>query len=80
MPRERRMIVSKLAAILRIADALDVSRTQQIRDFRCHISKNGLTLFIEGGPDLILERRSLAEKADMFADIYGLDVHVEAVS
>lgn len=80
MPRERRMIVSKLAAILRVADALDVSRTQQIRDFRCHIGKNGLTLFLEGGPDLIMERRSLAEKADMFADIYGLDVHVEAVS
>jgi exopolyphosphatase/guanosine-5'-triphosphate,3'-diphosphate pyrophosphatase len=79
MSREQRMIVSKLAAILRIADALDVSRTQQIKDFKCRIGNNGLTLSIEGNLDLIMERRSLAEKADMFADIYGLDVHVEAM-
>jgi exopolyphosphatase/guanosine-5'-triphosphate,3'-diphosphate pyrophosphatase len=79
MSREQRMIVSKLAAILRIADALDVSRTQQIKDFKCRIGNNGLTLTLEGNPDLIMERRSLAEKADMFVDIYGLDVHLEAM-
>jgi len=78
MSRERRMIVNKLAAILRVADALDVSRTQQIKGFTCKIRKNELTLSVEGNPDLIMERRSLAEKANMFADIYGLDVLVEA--
>lgn len=78
MSRERRMIVNKLAAILRVADALDVSRTQQIKSFTCKIRKNELTLSVEGNPDLIMERRSLAEKANMFADIYGLDVLVEA--
>lgn len=78
MSRERRMIVSKLAAILRIAVALDVNRTQQIQEFKCRIGNNGLTLTVEGSPDLIMERRSLAEKADMFTDIYGLEVHIEA--
>jgi len=78
MSRERRMIVNKLAAILRVADALDVSRTQQIKGVTCKIRKNELTLSVEGNPDLIMERRSLAEKANMFADIYGLDVLVEA--
>jgi len=78
MSRERRMIVSKLAAILRIAVALDVNRTQQIQDFKCRVGNNGLTLLVEGSPDLIMERRSLAEKADLFTDIYGLDVRIEA--
>ena len=32
---------------------------------------------VPAGLDLILERRSLAEKADMFQEIYGLDVHLE---
>jgi exopolyphosphatase/guanosine-5'-triphosphate,3'-diphosphate pyrophosphatase len=78
MSREARMVVSKLAAILRVADALDVSRTQSIRDFRCRLDKdNGFVISVPAGLDLILERRSLAEKADMFQEIYGLDVYLE---
>jgi exopolyphosphatase/guanosine-5'-triphosphate,3'-diphosphate pyrophosphatase len=78
LSREARMIVSKLAAILRVADGLDVSRTQSIRDFRCRIdNNNGFVISVPAGLDLILERRSLAEKGDMFQDIYGLDVHLE---
>jgi exopolyphosphatase / guanosine-5'-triphosphate,3'-diphosphate pyrophosphatase len=78
LPRESRMIVNKLAAILRVADALDVSRTQSIQDFRCHIdSKNVFVISVPAGLDLILEQRTLAEKADMFQDIYGLDVLLE---
>ena len=78
MSREARMVVNKLAALLRVADALDVSRTQSIRDFRCRIdNNNGFAITLPAGLDLILERRSLAEKADMFQDIYGLDVYLE---
>jgi hypothetical protein len=55
-----------------------VNRTQQIQEFKCRIGNNGLTLTVEGSPDLIMARRSLAEKADMFTDIYGLEVHIEA--
>lgn len=78
MPRERRIIVNKLAALLRVADALDISRTQRIRDFRCRIDNNGLIISVEGVADLTLEHRSLAEKSDMFQDTYGLDVRLEA--
>ena len=77
LPRERRMIVNKLAALLRIADALDVSRTQQINEFESRIDNNGLILSVKTGTDLTLEQRSLAEKSDMFQDIYGLDVRLE---
>jgi exopolyphosphatase/guanosine-5'-triphosphate,3'-diphosphate pyrophosphatase len=81
MSREARMVVNKLAALLRVADALDVSRTQSIRDFRCRIDNNvGFVIVVPAGLDLILERRSLAEKADMFQEIYGLDVHLEEAS
>jgi exopolyphosphatase / guanosine-5'-triphosphate,3'-diphosphate pyrophosphatase len=78
MSREARLVVNKLAALLRVADALDVSRTQSIRDFRCRIDNHhGFVISVSAGLDLILERRSLAEKADMFLDIYGLDVYLE---
>jgi exopolyphosphatase/guanosine-5'-triphosphate,3'-diphosphate pyrophosphatase len=76
-PREQRMIVNKLGALLRIADALDVSRTQRITAFDSRIDNNGLIISVTTGGDLTLEQRSLAEKADMLLDIYGLDVRLE---
>ena len=79
LPHERRMVVNRLAAILRLADALDVSRTQQLTDFHCRIDKNGFIISVNAGGDLILERRALADKADMFQDIYGLDVRLEEI-
>jgi len=77
LPREHRMIVNKLAALLRVADALDISRTQQITDFQCRIDNNGLTISVETRGDLTLERRALAALGDMLQDIYGLDVRLE---
>lgn len=77
LPRERRMIVNKLAALLRVADALDISRTQPISDFEARIDNNGLILSVRTGADLTLEHHSLDEKSDMFQDIYGLDVRLE---
>lgn len=79
LSREARLVVNKLAAILRLADALDVGRTQAIQDLRCRIDNNGFVISVSAGLDLILERRSLSEKADMFQDTYGLDVHLEEV-
>jgi exopolyphosphatase/guanosine-5'-triphosphate,3'-diphosphate pyrophosphatase len=80
LPRERRIIVNKLAALLRVADALDISRTQQIKDFTCRIDNNGLIIAVDGFLDLTFEHRALAEKSDMFQDIYGLDVRLEEVA
>jgi exopolyphosphatase / guanosine-5'-triphosphate,3'-diphosphate pyrophosphatase len=79
LSREARLVVNKLAAILRLADALDVGRTQAIQDLRCRMDNNGFVISVPAGLDLILERRSLGEKADMFQDTYGLDVHLEEV-
>ncbi len=77
LPREQRMIVNKLAALLRVANALDISRTQPVDDFQCRIDSNGLVISVSGGGDLTLERRSLAELGDMLLDIYGLEVRLE---
>lgn len=77
LPREQRMVVNKLAALLRIADALDISRTQRIDDFESRIDNNGLIISVKTGGDLTLEQRSLAQKGDMLLDIYGLDVRLE---
>lgn len=76
-PRESRMIVSKLAAILRVADALDRGHAQQIRDVAFERQDDDFIIYAGGMPDLALERRALATKADLFEDIYGLKVRLE---
>jgi exopolyphosphatase/guanosine-5'-triphosphate,3'-diphosphate pyrophosphatase len=77
LPRESRIIVNKLAAILRVADALDRGQAQQIRDFRIERRPDELVIYVSGLSDLGLERRALAAKADLFEDTYGLTVRLE---
>ncbi len=75
--REYRVIVNKLAAILRVADALDRGHSRQIKEMRFERRSGELVVCIPGVRDLSLERRAMARKADMFEDIYGLKVRLE---
>jgi len=77
LPRESRVIVSKLAALLRVADALDRGHAQQIRDIEFERRPDEFIIYVRGVPDLAMERRALASKADLFEDIYGMKVRLE---
>jgi exopolyphosphatase/guanosine-5'-triphosphate,3'-diphosphate pyrophosphatase len=77
LPRESRVIVNKLAAILRVADALSRSRHHQPRTFRFERRGYEFLIYVSGAPDLALERRAMAVKGDMFEDIYGLRIRLE---
>lgn len=77
LPREKRMVVNKLAALLRVADALDASRTQQVRNLKCKIRDQAFVITVPTTADLSLEERMLTMKADLFEDIYGLQVKLE---
>ena len=70
-------MISKLAAILRVADALDRSHAQQIRDFRCDRQGEDLIVSVAGLSDLTLERKAIAAKGDLFEDVYGLRVRLD---
>jgi exopolyphosphatase/guanosine-5'-triphosphate,3'-diphosphate pyrophosphatase len=77
LPREARMAVSKLAALLRVADALQRSRERPIRDVVFRRDDAELTLSVPTACDLTLERKTIEAKADLFEDIYGLRVRLE---
>jgi len=77
LPREARVVVNKLAALLRVADALARGRIQRIRDLRIERHGDELLIGIPGATDLLLEQRSLAVKGDLFEDIYGMKVRLE---
>src|SRR5262249_12268726 len=73
LPRPERAVVSKLAAILRVAEALDASHQQKCRDFPFDRSTHSCILWLpEDAGDVSLEGQSLLRKGDMMADVLGV--------
>jgi exopolyphosphatase / guanosine-5'-triphosphate,3'-diphosphate pyrophosphatase len=69
--------VSMLAALLRLADALDREHLQRVSDVAAAFEGAELLLTVDATGDLALERWALATKADLFRDLFGLDVTLE---
>jgi len=78
LDRRDRLVVNKLAAILRIANALDAEHVQKVRGLR--IARRGSTwvLELEGSGDLTMERLAATARADMFVETFGRQVLVQA--
>lgn len=76
LDRERRVTVSKLAAILRIAIALDASRTQRVRDIACHRDRNRLVITVPQADELSVEQLALRQGRSLFEEIYGMTVQL----
>lgn len=71
---EQRLTVAKLAAILRVADALDRSHQGRMRRIRLRVTPDHLQVSVPAGQDFGLERWGIQRKADLFEEVYGLDV------
>jgi exopolyphosphatase/guanosine-5'-triphosphate,3'-diphosphate pyrophosphatase len=81
LPRPARLTVNRLSAILRVADALDKSHSQRVRDPKVSIAEDELRIQVEGGEDLGLERIALDAKSGLFEEVFGLKpVVVEVAS
>ncbi|MCA8999682.1 MAG: exopolyphosphatase [Planctomycetaceae bacterium] len=74
MDRQRRVVVSKLAAILRIAIALDASRNQRIRQLECSQVRDRIILTVPQTEDLSMEQIAVRRNRTFFEAIFGLDI------
>lgn len=74
LDHDTRLAVNKLAAILRVADALDRSHLQQVRHMTCMREPQRLVITVAGVDDLPLERQALQDKANLFAEVFGMEV------
>jgi exopolyphosphatase/guanosine-5'-triphosphate,3'-diphosphate pyrophosphatase len=72
---EQRARVSYLAAILRVAYALDPDRTQQIRQISCRAEGSRFLITVDAA-NVLLERWAMRRKSELFRDVFGLDVFV----
>ncbi len=75
-PKDR-VVVSKLAAILRLADAMDHEHGDRVQSFaiECRLPNVSLVLFGEG--DMLLEKWSLLRKSEMFEKVFGVKFSVK---
>jgi exopolyphosphatase/guanosine-5'-triphosphate,3'-diphosphate pyrophosphatase len=77
LPQKDRLAVTKLCAILRLADTLDTSHTSRVRDTSLEKRSNGtwrLQLFGEG--ELMLEKWTLEKRKSLFQDVFGVRLEI----
>ena len=79
LPRESRVTVSKLAAILRVADALSRGHVHAPCNLQFERQGDDLIICVPNVTELLLEQRAVHAKADLFEDIYGMKVRLEVV-
>jgi exopolyphosphatase/guanosine-5'-triphosphate,3'-diphosphate pyrophosphatase len=68
--------VTKLAGILRLADALDREHKQAVRDVASSREDGNVWLSLQSTGDLLLERWAVHRKAGLFERTFGLKVRI----
>jgi exopolyphosphatase/guanosine-5'-triphosphate,3'-diphosphate pyrophosphatase len=71
LDRRQRVEMSKLAAMLRLANALDADHLQKIRSVRVVHDSDPWTLQVESTGDVTIERLASMARADLFTEVFG---------
>jgi exopolyphosphatase/guanosine-5'-triphosphate,3'-diphosphate pyrophosphatase len=75
LPKHDRATVSKLAALLRIAAALDGGRDQRLCSFELDRSREPYVIWVpETAGDITLERDAVVRRGRMFAEVFGTPI------
>lgn len=70
--REASILIAKLTAILRLANSMDRSHKQKLRDCRMVVKKERLVITTEYTGSIVLEQYSVDQKADFFEEVFGI--------
>jgi exopolyphosphatase/guanosine-5'-triphosphate,3'-diphosphate pyrophosphatase len=68
--------VAYLAPLLRIADALDRSHRQPVRELSCEIQESSVTLYVGSEGDISVETAAVGRRMDMFRQVYRRDMEI----
>lgn len=74
LTREERLAVNKLAAMLRVADALDRSHTQALHRIHVRLKPGQVLVEPSRTGEFAIEKRALTGKGKMFEQVYGRTV------
>ncbi len=77
LPPDTKVVVSKLTAMLRIADALDASHKQKIKKMSAQLVHKVLTIVCEVSSDMSFEEWSFEHRGLLFKDVIGVEPHIK---
>ncbi|MCG8538822.1 MAG: HD domain-containing protein [Clostridia bacterium] len=69
--------ISKLSAILKLADALDITHMQKIKDVEISYNKNEIFFTISVNDDILLEKWVFMKNAVFFEEVIGMKVLIK---
>lgn len=72
--RDQRIAVVKMAAMLRVADALEASHAQRLHELRFSRESGRLVISIPQVEDLSLEQLALKQSGSLFEETFGMPV------
>lgn len=74
LDRDQRIAVVKMAAMLRVADALEASHAQRLHELRFSRESGRLVISIPQVEDLSLEQLALKQSGSLFEETFGMPV------
>ena len=72
LDRKAYMVIAKLTAILKVANALDRSHKQKFRDIRLTLKDSTLLILVNTDEDITLEQGLIGRRADFFEEVYSV--------
>jgi exopolyphosphatase/guanosine-5'-triphosphate,3'-diphosphate pyrophosphatase len=72
-----RLLVSKLSALMRLADGMDVSHTGRISGATLRKDKKNWKLQLHGEGSLMLEKWALLKRRSLFQEVFGVALEIQ---
>ena len=76
LDQHERLLVNKLAALLRIANALDAEHLQKVTDVHLVRGDKGWVLALQGTGDITMEQLAATARTDLFTEVFGRELHI----
>jgi exopolyphosphatase/guanosine-5'-triphosphate,3'-diphosphate pyrophosphatase len=78
LDRKDRLLVTKLGAILRVANALDAEHLQKVQELRLVRAERTWVLEVDGTGDITMEQLAAGARSDMFTEVFGHELIIRA--
>ena len=72
LDRQRYLLVAKLTAILRLANAMDRSHYQKVKGIKTALKDRELQMIVDSAQDISLELGLLKDKVAFFEEVFGI--------
>ena len=68
--------LAKLAALLRLAEYLERSKAQNVKEVKCHVGKGYVQIEALSDTDVTIEVQEANLRSELFAEAYGVEVEI----